>query len=89
METTKVSTNGWINMENVVCIYTQRQREREKWNIAIVAIQIDLEGIMLSKISNIEKQILYDLIYMWNLKEKKLIYTEQSHGYQKQGVEVL
>ena len=80
-----------MNMENVVCMYTQRQREREKEkeNFAIVAIQIDLEGIMLSKVSNIEKQILYDLIYMWNLKENKLIYTEQIHGDQKQGVEVL
>ena len=70
-------------------IYTETEREREKGNFAIVAIQIYLEDVMLNKISNIEKQIFYDLIYMWNLKENKLIYTEQIHGYQKQGVEVL
>ena len=31
---------------------------------------MDLEGIMLSEISR-ERQILYDLTYMWNLKKKK------------------
>ena len=45
-------------------IYTETEREREKGNFAIVAIQIDLEDVMLSKISNTEKQIFYDLIYM-------------------------
>ena len=29
---------------------------------------MDLEGIMLSEIR--ERQILYDVIYMWNLKNK-------------------
>ena len=31
---------------------------------------MDLEGIMLSDISQREKQILYDITYMWNLKNK-------------------
>ena len=29
---------------------------------------MDLEGIMLSEINQTERQILYDIIYMWNLK---------------------
>ena len=31
---------------------------------------MDLEDIMLSEISQTEKQILYDITYMWNLKSK-------------------
>ena len=32
------------------------------------AAWMDLEGIMLSEISDRERQILYDITYMWNLK---------------------
>ena len=31
---------------------------------------VDLDSITLSKISQRERQILYDLIWMWNLKNK-------------------
>ena len=31
---------------------------------------MDLEGIMLSEMSDRERQILYDTTYMWNLKNK-------------------
>ena len=31
---------------------------------------LDLEDIMLSEISQTEKQILYDITYMWTLKSK-------------------
>ena len=31
---------------------------------------MDLEDIMLSEISQTEKQILYDITYMWTLKSK-------------------
>ena len=30
---------------------------------------VDLKGIMLSKISQTERQISHELIYMWNLKK--------------------
>ena len=34
---------------------------------------MDLEGIMLSEVSQgIERQILYDLMYMWNLNMKHI-----------------
>ena len=31
---------------------------------------MDLEGIVLSEMSGRERQVLYDLTYMWNLKTK-------------------
>ena len=33
-------------------------------------IYIDLEGIMLNEINQTERQISYNLIYMWNLKKQ-------------------
>ena len=45
-----------------------------------------LEGNMLSKIGQTERQTLYDLTYMWHLKQTKLTETEQVGGCQKQGV---
>ena len=57
------------------------------------AIWMDLEGIMLSEVSQTEGQILYDITYMWNLKKynklviitKKQIhrYKEQTSGYHR------
>ena len=44
--------------------YSVMKKER---NLAIVTM-MDLEGIMLSEIR--ERQILYDLTQMWNLKNK-------------------
>ena len=41
---------------------------------------------MLSKIGQTERQTLYDLTYMWHLKQTKLTETEQVGGCQKQGV---
>ena len=49
----------------------------------------DLEGIMLSKISqDTGRQILYDITFMWNLKKttecnkkSRYIYREQISGY--------
>ena len=43
---------------------------------------MDLEGIMLSENkSDRERQILYDLTYMWNLQGKKVAYREQIGGW--------
>ena len=38
--------------------------------LSFVAAWMDLEGIMLSEISQTERKILYDITYMWN--EKKI-----------------
>ena len=44
----------------------------------------DLEGIMLSEISQTEKkQIPYDFTYMWNLKKQNRR-TKQTHRYKEQ-----
>ena len=47
---------------------------------------IDVEGIMLSEISQTERQTLYDFTYMWNLKNKTNEQTEQNrkaHRYKE------
>ena len=36
--------------------------------LPFAATWMDLEGIMLSEMSDRERQILYDITYMWNLK---------------------
>ena len=47
---------------------------------------MDLEGIMLSEI--MERQILYDISYMWNLKKYKDIIKEmQTHWCKEQADE--
>lgn len=37
--------------------------------LPFVTTWVDAEGIMLSEISQTEKQILYDLTYIWSLKK--------------------
>ena len=39
--------------------------------LPLATILMDPEGIMPGEISQRERQVLYDLSYMWNLKEKK------------------
>lgn len=48
---------------------------------------MNVEGIVLSKMSDRERQMLYNLIYMWNIKKKSL---KKQHigGYQGHGREV-
>ena len=41
------------------------------------AMWIDLENIMLSEISQTERQKLYDITYLWNLKNKANTRTKQ------------
>ena len=64
-----------------VCVYTHIHTyvhtqcnitQPEKSEILPFAtIWMDLEGIMLSEISQIEQdKLLYDITYMWNLKNK-------------------
>ena len=51
-----------------VCVYTQLLRQKEILPFAIS--QMDLEAIMISEISLIEKGKYCVFIYMWNLKNK-------------------
>ena len=36
------------------------------------ATWMDLEMVILSEVSDRERQILYDIVYMWNLNKKKI-----------------
>ena len=53
-----------------VCVYYSTIEKNEI--LQFERTWMDLEGIMLSEISQTEKhRILYDLTYMWNLKNKQ------------------
>ena len=41
---------------------------KKKEILPFAATWMDLEGIMLREISQTERQILYDITYMWNVK---------------------
>ena len=44
---------------------------KKKEILPTVTLWMDLEGIMLSELSDRERQILYDLTRMWNLKKSQ------------------
>ena len=46
--------------------------------LPFAAMWIDLENIMLSEMSDRERQILYDITYMWNLKNKQTTKTKKT-----------
>ena len=50
---------------------------KKKEILPFTTTQMDLEDIMLSKISQTQTQILYDLTYMWNLKKKKKLIEKE------------
>ena len=53
--------NGKDNVVYTVDYYSDKE------TLSLAATWMDLEGIMLSEISQQRKKILYDIIYMWNL----------------------
>jgi len=54
------------NMEYRMEYYSAIEK---KGILTFVTTWMDLEGIMLNEISQTEKDILYNLTYMWNLKK--------------------
>ena len=68
--------NEWI--KKMWCIYTMEYYSAIKKNefLLFVMTWMEFEGIMLSEISQTERQIPYDLIYIWSLEKNKLMYTE-------------
>ena len=62
-----------MDREAVVYIYTMKHYSAIKKNgiLPFAATWMDLEGILLSEISQRERQILYDIAYMWNLKNQQ------------------
>ena len=73
MEATKMSTEGWMDKEDVVHIYHSNGillSHKKEWNNAIYS---DMDGprdchTEWSK-SDRERQISYDITYMWNLRK--------------------
>ena len=63
-----------MDKEDVVYIYTNGMLLSHKKELSfVICNNMDgLEGILLSELSQIkkDKQILYDITYMWNLKKK-------------------
>ena len=55
MEATSMTTNSWMDKEYVVCVYTHTLEYysaiKKNKILPLVATWMDLEGIMLSKIS--------------------------------------
>ena len=73
MKTTQVSINRWMDRENVVYIYTMEhhstKKKKKNENLPFVTTWINLEGIMLSEISQLEKDKYYLISpIMQNLK---------------------
>ena len=55
--------------------------------LPFTATWMDLVNIILSEVSQTEKEILYDITYMWNLKnttnKQTLRHRKQTYGYQR------
>ena len=64
--------NEWI--KKMWCIYTMEYYSAIKKNefLLFVMTWMEFEGIMLSEISQTERQIPYDLIYIWSLEKNKI-----------------
>ena len=88
MEANFVSTEKWMDKENVVCIYNGIVNHKKEGNIVIYNNMDGLWGnYAMSNKSDRERQILCDLIYMWDLKRIGTHrYREQIGGCQRQAV---
>ena len=70
-DTEATYTNRWMDTEDVVyIIWTMEYYSAVKKNeiLPFATRWMDLEGIMLNEMSDRERQTLYDITYMWNLK---------------------
>ena len=67
-ETTKGSIDKWMDKQDVIYTYIHREIlfSRKRRKSCHLTTWMDLEGIMLSEISQTERQVLYDLTYMSN-----------------------
>ena len=61
-----------MDKEDVIYIYTMEYYSAIKKNeiMPFTATRLDLEIVILSEVSQRERQISYDIAYMWNLKKK-------------------
>ena len=82
METNQVPINWWLDKENVVYIYIMEYYWAIKKNeiYPFAATRMDPGNSILSEMSDRERQISYDITYMWNLKTVtyELIYKTET-----------
>ena len=70
-----MSVNRGTDKENVVHIYTMEYYSAIKKNkiMPFAATWMDLEIVILSEVSQTQKDKYHDIAYMWNLKKKKSV----------------
>ena len=85
-----MSINRGMDKEDVVYIYTMEYYLAITKNeiMSFEATWMDLDIVILSEVSQTERQISYNIAYMWNLKKKMVqmnLFTKQkrSHRHRK------
>ena len=76
-----------MDKEDVIYICNGILAMKKKELMPFSATWMDLENIILSEMSDSKRQILYDIIYMWNLKiiqMNSFIRQKESHRHRKQ-----
>lgn len=76
MTTIKMSIYGQMNKGNVAYISSGILSNLIKSSITICDTWMNLKDIILSQMSETDRQILHDPTYMWNLKKGKFIKAE-------------
>ena len=78
-EATQVSIDRWMDKEEVVHICNGiLLNHKKEWNNAFAATWMDLEIIILSEVSQTEKNKYHDITYTWKLKKwYKLTYLQK------------
>ena len=69
MEATSMFIDGWLDKEDLVYVHNGiLPSHKKEWNFAICSNMNGLGGHY-AKWNKSERQILYDIMYMWNLKK--------------------
>ena len=91
METTFGHINRWMDKEDVIHTHTHTHTHtrleyystiKKEWNLAICNNMDGPRGYSHWNVR--ERQILYDITYMWNLKNKTNEHNRNSHRYREQ-----
>ena len=69
MEVTKKSTNRWVDKEELLYVQMEYSLVKKNEIMPFAATWMDLKIIIPSEMSDRERQILYDISYMRNLKK--------------------
>ena len=71
-----------MDKEDVVCVYIYNSAIKKSEIMPFAATWMQLEIIILSEVSQTERQILYDITYRWNLQydTNETIYETESQA---------